>query len=86
MSIVSLACTEQGIQRVVSWDNEACKVDKEFASDIKEDQEEVDADNAKEGIDFGNGCLFLKIIESRILRKLSEYRVSNSMFPAQERL
>lgn len=37
LGIVSLACTEQGVQRVVSWDNEACEVDKKFASDVEED-------------------------------------------------
>ncbi len=42
LSIISFAHAEQGVQRVVSWDQKAGKIDKKLASNIEEDQEEID--------------------------------------------
>ena len=43
LSVINLACTEQRIKGVVTWDGESCNIYEEFASDIEEDQEEVNS-------------------------------------------
>lgn len=59
LGIIDLAWTEQGLERVVARNKEAGKVHKELPSNIEEYQEEVNADKAEEGIDFGNRTLLL---------------------------
>lgn len=68
LGIISLACTKQRLQRVITRDDESRKVHEELSSDVKEDEEEVDARDAEEGIDFGDRCLLLEVVERRILR------------------
>lgn len=70
LSIIDLACAEQSIQRVIPRDDEACEVHKELSTDIEEDQEKVDSDEAEEGIDLGDAGLLLEIVEGRVFGKL----------------
>ena len=70
LSIINLARREQGIQRVIAGDQKAGKVNEELASNVEEDQEEVNADKAEENIDLRDRGLFLQIVKSRILGKL----------------
>lgn len=70
MGIINLAGTEQCFQRIVSWNYESRKVDEEFASNVEEDEEEVEADKAKEGVDLGHTGLSLKIVERRVFGEL----------------
>lgn len=37
---------EEGLERVVTGEEETSEVDEEFASDVEEDEEEVDTDEA----------------------------------------
>jgi len=67
LGIVHLARAEKCIQRVVSWDDEACEIHKELSTNIEENQEEVETDKAEEDIDLWNICLLLEIVEGRIL-------------------
>ena len=67
MCIINFAGAEQSFQRVVSRDYKASKVDEEFAPDVKEDEEEVEADKTEKGIDLGNIGLFLEVIENGVL-------------------
>lgn len=76
LGIIDLARTEQSFQRIVSWDEEAGKVDKKFASDIEEDQEKVDADKAEKGVDLRNRSLLLEIVEHRIFGQLERFSIS----------
>lgn len=73
MSIVGLACTEQRIQGVVSWNKESGEVHKEFTSDVEEDEEEVDRNEAKESVDFGDGGLLLEVVERGISGELQSH-------------
>jgi len=70
LSIIHLACAEQCVQRIVSGDDEAGKVDQELASDVEEDQEAVDTGKAEEDIDFGNVRLLLEVIEDGVSGEL----------------
>jgi len=70
LSVIDLASTEECIQRIVSWDYETGKVDQKFASNVKEDEEEVESDESEEGIDFGDTGLFLEVVEDGVFRKL----------------
>lgn len=78
MSIISLACAEQSIERIIAWDDETGEVDEEFSSNVEEDEEEINGGDAEESIHLGNGCLLLKVIERRVFGKLHENNVSIS--------
>jgi len=41
LSVINLAGTEERIEGIVSWYEEAGKVDKKGTGDVEEDQEEV---------------------------------------------
>ncbi len=73
LSVVCLSYAEQRLKRIVSWYDEAGNVHEELASDVEEDEEEVDPEKAEESIDFGDGGLLLQVVEHRILGKLSDY-------------
>jgi len=70
LGVINLGGTEQCLQRVVSRNHESSKVDEEFAADVKEDKEEVETDQAEEGIDLGDAGLFLEVVEDRVLGEL----------------
>ena len=70
MSIIDLVTAEQCFKRVVSGNDETGKVDEELASDVEEDEEKVETDEAEEDVDLGNAGLLLKVIEHRIPAKL----------------
>ena len=66
LSIIDLACAEQSVQGVVARYDEACEVYKEPSTDVEENEEEVDSDEAEEGINLRDACLLLEIVERRI--------------------
>jgi len=70
LGIINFAGTEQCFQRIVSWNYESCEVYKKFASNVEEDEEEVQADKAQEGVDLGDIGLSLEIVEGRVLGEL----------------
>jgi len=70
LSVIDLVSTEECIQRIVSWDYETGKVDQEFPSNVKKDEEEVESDKSEEGIDLGDAGLFLEVVEDGVFRKL----------------
>lgn len=67
LSVVSSARGEEGLQGVVAGKEETGKVDKEFASNIEEDQEEVDTDETQDHVDLGDGSLALQVVQDRVL-------------------
>lgn len=72
LGVICLARAEQRVKRIVSWYDEAGNVHEEFTCDVEEDEEEVDSEKAEESINFGNGRLFLQIVEHRIFGKLTD--------------
>ena len=67
MGIINFACTEQSFQGIVTGDKEPSEVDEEVASNVEEDKEEIDADEAKKGVDLGHRSLLFEVVEDRIL-------------------
>jgi hypothetical protein len=80
LGVINLGGTEQCLQRVVSRNHESSKVDEEFAADVKEDKEEVETDQAEEGIDLGDAGLFLEVVEDRVLGELRKRPKISSTF------
>ena len=62
LSVIDLARAEQSVQRVIAWYDESSEVYQELASDVEEDEEEVDAGKAEEGIDLWYRGLLLEIV------------------------
>lgn len=72
LGVIRAARGEEGLERVVAGQEETGKVDEELASDVEEDQEEVNSDQAKDGVDLGDGGLSLQVVEHRVLGQLLE--------------
>lgn len=70
LGIVHFASAKQRFQRIISRDEEACKVHKELAGNVEEDKEEVKAQKPKKSIDLWHGGLLFEIVEHGVLRKL----------------
>lgn len=66
LRVINFTRTKQSVQRIVSWDEKAGKVNEKFSGDIEEYQEEIYSNETEKGIDFWHRCLFLKSIEGRI--------------------
>jgi hypothetical protein len=79
LSVVNLVTAKQRLKRVVSREDEAGKVDEKFASNVEEDEEEVETDEPEEDVDLGDVGLFLEIIEDRILAKLQTPCISSML-------
>jgi hypothetical protein len=67
LSIIGLAGAKQSFQRIVSGNDEASKVDEELASNVEEDEEEIQGEKTEDDIDFGYRRLALEVVEGRIL-------------------
>ena len=77
LCVINLVCTEQCLKGVISRQYEAGEVDKEFSSNVEEDEEEVEANKAEEDVNLGNIGLLLEVVEHGILAKLQAPRVSS---------
>jgi hypothetical protein len=79
LGVVDLAGTEQGVERVVAGDDESSNVDEKLAGNVEENQEEVEADEAEDGVDLGDGGLLLKVVEGGVLGQLDCNTVSTGV-------
>jgi len=70
LSIIDLAGAEQGRQRVITRNDEAGDVDEESASNVEEDQEEVEGSETKDDVDLGNRGLLLEVVEGGVFGQL----------------
>lgn len=73
LSVIGSTGSKQGMKRVVAWDEETSKVDQELASDVEEDEEEVDANETQDDIDLRDGGLSLQVVQRGILGELIIY-------------
>jgi len=67
LSIINLASAEQCLEGVVSGDDETGEVNEELATDVEEDEEEVETDKAEEDVDLGDIGLLFEVVEHGIL-------------------
>lgn len=70
LSVINLGGGEESVQRVVAGEREANNIDEELASDVEEDEEEVDGTDAEDGVDLGHIGLLLEVDEGRVLGQL----------------
>lgn len=70
LGIIGLAAREEGAERVVGRNREAGGVDKELASDVKEDEEEVEGAETQDDVDLRHAGLLLEVVELRVLGEL----------------
>jgi hypothetical protein len=76
LSVIDLASGEQGVQGVVAGDDESSNVDKELASNVEEDEEEVEAGKTEDSVGLGDGGLLLEVVEGGVLGELDDGAVS----------
>jgi len=70
LGIIVLVMGKQGVERIVSRDDETGNVGEELAAEVKQDEEEVERDRANNGVGLGDRGLFLEVVESRVLGEL----------------
>jgi len=70
VGVIGLARGEESLERVVAGNEEASKVDEELASNVEEDEEEVEGTETEDDVDLGDGALLLKVVEGRVLGQL----------------
>jgi len=73
LSIISRTRGKQGLKRVITRNQETGKVNQELASDVEEDEEKVDADKTKDGVDLGDGGLSFEVVEEGVFGELVWY-------------
>lgn len=71
LGIVRLAGREESIQRVVARNDEASQIRQKLAAEVKDDQQEVECDEAGNGVGLGHAGRALEVVEERIFRQLS---------------
>lgn len=72
LSIIGLAGRENSFEGIVSGEDESSKVGKDLSSEVEQNEEEVEAGNSKDGVNLGDGCLLLEVVEDLVLRQLQE--------------
>lgn len=70
LCIIGFATAEQGFQRVVSGEQETSEVDEELASNVEENEEEVETEKAEDNINFRHRGLLFKAVKRGILGEL----------------
>lgn len=74
LGVIRGARSEEGLERVVTGEEETGEVNEELASDVEENEEEVDADKTQDDIDLGDAGLALQVVQNRVLGKLLKKR------------
>ena len=72
LGIINLAGREEGVQRVVCWDDERSEIGEESSTEVEEDEEEVESHNTEDRVDLWNRGLLLEVIEDRVARELKK--------------
>lgn len=70
LCVIRLANAEERFERIVSGNDETCNVDEKLATDVEEDEEEVQGPKAQNHVHLGDRRLLLKILERGIFGKL----------------
>lgn len=70
LSVIRGTRSEESLEGVVPGEKETGEVGEELASDVEEDEEEVDSDQTQDGVDLGERGLTLKVVQDRVLGEL----------------
>jgi hypothetical protein len=76
LGIILFALGEQCAQRVVARNNKAGKVCEELATNVENDQEEVESGKTDDGIGLGNTNLLLEVVKGGVFGELCSSYVS----------
>lgn len=76
LGVVLLGVGEQGAQRVVARNHKTGKVCEELATNVEDDQEEVESGNTDDGIGLGNTNLLLEVVKGGVFGELCTSYVS----------
>ena len=71
LGVILLVGGKQRSGGVVGRKNEAGKVGQELAAEVEDDEEEVEGDDADNGVGLGNTSLPLQVVQGGVLGKLS---------------
>lgn len=71
LSIILLVVSEEGTKRVVARDDETSEVGQKLASEVEDNEEEVESADTDGGIGFGNTSLLLEVVEGGVLGELA---------------
>lgn len=64
---------EEGTKRVVAGDDETSQVGQKLASEVEDNEEEVESADTDGGIGLGNTSLLLEVVEGGVLGELYEW-------------
>lgn len=78
LSVVRPSSTEQSVQRVVPWKSKSRKVGEELASDVEEDEKEVECNDTQESIYLRNVALLLEVVQGWVFGELRPRLVASS--------
>lgn len=67
LGVIGLGSREQGLEGVVGGDDETGSVDKKLASNVEEDEEEVQGTKTEDHVDLRNRGLLLEVLKCWIL-------------------
>lgn len=70
LGVVGRGRGEESVERVVARDDEAGNVGEELATNVEDDEEEVEGGKAKSSVGLGEASLLLKVVENGVLGKL----------------
>lgn len=70
LGVIFLGLGEQSAQRVVARKNKAGKVCEELATNVEDDEEEVESSNTDDGIGLGDTNLLLEIVKGGVFGEL----------------
>lgn len=79
MCIICLGRTEEGLEGEVARDDKAGNVCQELATEVENDEEEVEASKTHDGIGLGDGGAPLEVNEDGVLGELEELRARISI-------
>ena len=91
LRVIGLADAEERFERVVAWDDEASDVDEKLASNVEENEEEVEGAQAENHVNFGDGGLPFEVLQTGIFVQLNWtlvlcYVISRSVCVSQKKV
>jgi len=70
LSVIGLADAEESIKGIITRNHKSSKVGQKLSTNVEEDEEEVECDQAEKSVDLRQSGLLLEVVQRIILRKL----------------
>ena len=72
LSVILARGGEQSVHGVVAWDDKAGHVGEKLATEVEDDEEEVESGEADEGVGLGDTALLLEVAQGGVLAQLQD--------------